>query len=83
MILIIINNLDSLIPSDLFSLEMWGYNLHCGICIYYKESVPVMVINLPYIEEGLLPEVNYQNKTKIYQVFIALSVKTAKNSKVF
>ena len=42
-----------------------------------------MVINLPYIEEGLLLEVNYQNKKKIYQVFIALSVKTAKDSKVF
>ena len=51
---------------------MWGYNLHCGICIYCKESVPVMVINLPYIEEGLLLEVNYQNK-KIYIKSLSLS----------
>ena len=36
-----------------------------GVCIYYKESLPVRVINLPYLQEALLLELNDQNK-KIY-----------------
>ena len=33
-----------------------------GVCIYYKESLPVRVINLPYVQEALLLELNDQNK---------------------
>ena len=33
-----------------------------GVCIYYKESLPVRVINLPYLQEALLLELNDQNK---------------------
>ena len=64
--------LDSSIPSDHVSLELEGYNLvladhpnnvkQGGVCIYYKESLPVRVINLPYLQEALLLELNGQNK---------------------
>ena len=27
-----------------------------GVCIYYKESLPVQVINLPFFKEALLLE---------------------------
>ena len=64
--------LDSSIPSDHVSLELEGYNLvraeqpnnvkRGGVCIYYKESLPVRVINLPYLQEALLLELNDQNK---------------------
>ena len=33
-----------------------------GVCIYYKESLPVRVISLPYLQEALLLELNDQNK---------------------
>ena len=29
-----------------------------GVCIYYKESLPVRIINLPYLQEALLLELN-------------------------
>ena len=64
--------LDSSIPSDHVSLELEGYKLvradhpnnvkRGGVCIYYKESLPVRVINLPYLQEALLLELNDQNK---------------------
>ena len=53
--------LDSSIPDGL--LEIDGYNLvHAehssnikrgGVCIHYKESLPVRVISLPYLKEAL------------------------------
>ena len=39
-----------------------------GVCIYYKESLPVRVINIPYIKEALLLEMNYNNKKAIISV---------------
>ena len=64
--------LGSSIPSDHISLELEGNKLvladhpnnvkQGGACIYYKESLPVRVINLPYLQEALLLELNYQNK---------------------
>ena len=39
-----------------------------GACIYYKESLPVRVINIPYIKEALLLEMNYNNKKAIISV---------------
>ena len=33
-----------------------------GVCIYYKESLPVRVINLPYLQEASLLELNDHNK---------------------
>ena len=35
-----------------------------GVCIYYKKSLPVRVINLPDLQEALLLELNDQNKKK-------------------
>ena len=32
-----------------------------GVCIYYKESLPVRVINLSYFEEALLLKMSYHN----------------------
>ena len=59
-------------------LEINGYNLLCadhpndtkrgGVCIYYKESLPVRVINLSYFEEALLLEMTYHNKKVIVSV---------------
>ena len=50
--------LDSTIPDSL--LEIDGYNLirsdhpndikRGGVCIYYKESLPVRAINIPYLK---------------------------------
>ena len=33
-----------------------------GVCIYYKESLPLLVINTPYLKEALLLEMDYNNK---------------------
>ena len=64
--------LDSSIPLDNVSLELESYKLvradhpnnvkRRGVCNYYKESLPVRVINLPYLQEALLLELNNQNK---------------------
>ena len=63
--------LDSSIPSDHVSLELEGYKLvradypknvkRNGVCIYDKESLPVRVVNLPYLQKILLLELNDQN----------------------
>ena len=68
--------LDSSVPDKL--LEIDGYNLvHAdhpndtrrgGVCIYYKESLPVWVINLSHFEEALLLEMTYHNKKVIASV---------------
>ena len=34
----------------------------CGVCIYYKESLPVQIINQHYLKEALLLEMSYNNK---------------------
>ena len=64
--------LDSSTPNNLIDIE--GYNLvHAdhphdtkrgGVCIYYKVSLPVKIINLPYFKEALLLEMSY-NKNKV------------------
>ena len=64
--------LDSSIPSDHVCVDLEGYKVVCadhpnnvkrgGVCISYKESLPVRVINLPYLQEALLLELNDQNK---------------------
>ena len=68
--------MDSSIPDNLLEIE--GYRLvrsdhpndikRGGVCIYYKESLPVRVINIPFIKEALLLEMNYNNK----KVFISV-----------
>ena len=60
------------IPADHVSLELEDYKLvradhpnnvkRGEVCIYSKESLPVRVINLPYLQEALLLELNDQNK---------------------
>ena len=65
--------LDSSTPNDVIDIE--GYNLvradhpdnikRGGVCIYYKESLPVRVISLPFFNEGLLLEMSYK-KTKVF-----------------
>ena len=39
-----------------------------GVCIYYKESLPVRVISLPYFKEALLLEMSYINKNVMVSV---------------
>ena len=68
--------MDSSIPDNVLDIE--GYRLiradHPnnikigGVCIYYKESLPARVINIPYIKEALLLEMNYNNKKVIISV---------------
>ena len=73
--------LDSSILSDHVSLELEGYKLvRGGVCIYYKESLPVRVINLPYVQEALLLELNDQNKKIIIS---SLYRSPSQNSKEF
>ena len=62
--------LDSSIPSNIIDTE--GYKLVCsdhpdnvkrgGVCIYYKESLPVRVTNLPFFKEALHLEICYNKK---------------------
>ena len=59
-------------------LEIDGYNLirsdhpndikRGGVCIYFKEILPVRVINISYLKEALLLETNYNNKSVIVSV---------------
>ena len=68
--------LDSTILDSL--LEIDGYNLvranhpnnikRGGVCIYYKESLTVRVISLPYFKEALLLEMTDNNKKIIVSV---------------
>ena len=68
--------LDSSVSDSLLKID--GYNLvradhpndtkRGGVCIYYKESLPVRVINLSYFEEALLLEMIYHNKKVILSV---------------
>ena len=68
--------LDSTTPNSL--LEIDGYNLiradhpnntkRGRVCIYYKESLPVRVISLPYLKEALLLELTDNNKKILVSV---------------
>ena len=68
--------LDSSIPDDMIEIE--GYNLiradhpnnikRGGVCIYYKESLPVRIISLPFLNEALLLEMSCYNKKIIVSV---------------
>ena len=68
--------LDSSTPDSLIDIE--GYKLiradhpynikRGGVCIYYKESLPVRVISLPYFKEALLLEMSYNNKKVLVSV---------------
>ena len=70
------------------SLQIEGYNLvradhpndvkRGGVCIYYRESLPVRVISIPYLKEAALLEL-VQNKKKLYQQFIVHPVKLMMN----
>ena len=61
---------DCSVPDSL--LEIDGYNLvraehpndtkRGGALIYYKEFIPVIVINFSYFEEALFLEMAYHNK---------------------
>ena len=63
--------LDSSTPSNITDIE--GYKLVCldhpfnvkrdGVCIYYKENLPVRVINLPFFKEALPLEMCYNKKS--------------------
>ena len=69
--------LDSTISSDDSSLSVDRYNLtradhpkdikQGGICIYYRETLPVKTIQIDYLPECLICEFDYENK----KMFIA------------
>ena len=68
--------LDSSIPDNLIEIE--GYSLvradhpdnikRGGVCIYYKESLPVRIKRLPYFKEALLLEMIHNNKKSLVSV---------------
>ena len=68
--------LDSSTPDSLLEIE--GYNLiradhpdsikRSGVCIYYKESLPVRVLSSPYLKEALLLEMIDNSKKIIVSV---------------
>ena len=67
---------DSSIPDN--QIDIKGYKLiHAdypdnikrgGVCIYYKESLTVQIINQNYLKEALLLEMSYNNKKVIVSV---------------
>ena len=67
--MLIRNYLDSSLSDSLLKID--GYKLvradhpndtkRAAVCIYYKESLPVRVINLSYFEEAWLLEMTYHN----------------------
>ena len=68
--------LDSSTPDNLVDIQ--GYNLvrtdhldntkRGGVCIYYKESLPVRVINLPYFKEALVLDLSFNIQKVIVSV---------------
>ena len=68
--------LDSTTANNMLEIE--GYNLvradhlntikRGGVCMYYKVSLHVQVINLPYFHEALLLEMSHNNKKVIVSV---------------
>ena len=68
--------LDSSIPDDKIKIE--GYELvrddhpdhtkRGGVCIYYRESLPVQEIKISYFKEALLLEMNYNHKKVLVSV---------------
>ena len=50
-----------------------------GVCIYYKESLPVRTINLSCFEEALLLEITYDNKKIIVSVILEKLVSDINN----
>ena len=63
-------------PDNLIDIE--GYKLiradhpdnikRVGLCIYYKEWLPVRVISLPYFKDALLLEISHNNKIVMVSV---------------
>ena len=59
-------------------VDIQGYNLvrtdhldntkRGGVCIYYKESLPVRVINLPYFKEALVLDMSFNIQKVIVSV---------------
>ena len=74
--------LDSTISSDDSSVSVDGYNLiradhpnnikQGGVYIYYRETLLVKTIQINYLPECLVCEVNYENK----KMFIGASYRT-------
>ena len=68
--------LDSSTPDNLIEIEGYkiiradhpGNTKRGGVCIYYKESLPVRVISTPYFKEALLLEMSYNNKKVMVSV---------------
>ena len=63
--------LDSLLEIDVYNLVRVVHPNNIkrgGVCVYYKESLPVQIISLPYPKEALLLEMFYNNEKVIVSV---------------
>ena len=64
--------LDSSFPVDDISLNLKGYNLiradhplnvkRGGVCVYYKDTLPIKILNISQLSECLVLEILYDNK---------------------
>ena len=64
--------LDSSISNDDDNLEFPGYDLfradhpsntkRCGVCIYYRNSLPLKILNIPYLHERINFEIRIGGK---------------------
>ena len=83
--------LDSATPKNLLKIEV--FNLaradhlnnvkRIGVCIYYKESLPVQAINLPYFNDALLLEISLNNKKMIASVIYCFPSQQTDKSDLF
>ena len=74
-------------------IEIEGYNVvrvdhpnnikRGEVCIYYKESLPVRIISLPFLNEALLLEMSYNNKKIIVFVIYRSQAKITMNFNYF
>ena len=54
-----------------------------GVCIYYKESLPVRVISLPYLNQALFLEMTYNNKKMIVSVIYCSPIQNNNELELF
>ena len=83
--------LDSSTPDNLIEIE--GYKViradhpdnikRGGVCIYYKESLPVRVINTTYFKEALLLEMSCNSKNVMVSVIYRSPSQTNDEFEVF
>ena len=86
-------NLDSNTPIDDDNLEISGYTLirsnyasntkHGGLCLYYKNNLPLRVINIGHLNECLSLELKIGDKTCNFIVVYRLTSQSQDEREIF